>query len=371
MIEEGSLLGFGLGTFNLKYPNYQAIYLQSRPDMIKYLGNNNVLEAHNEYAQTCAEVGIIGIIIFVFIVLYFYKKSWNLFKENESEQKNKIIYLGIFLGINIFLIHCLFTFPFHVPFLGASFFIMLGLAIFLQKNNQKSNRTIFINIKLKKSLKIFTLIGLCLIFIISAGIFIIRPYLSEIYSFKGQKAYYIDNDLNEAIKNFEKAVQFDPYNGRILLHLGATYFNSGLVQKALPTLVESKKYYMDRNIFRNLGLSYMKSGMYKEAEKELKRAIYLYPNFTKAYIDLAYLYAIQEEYDKAIVAWNNILETEPNFSEKYNVLYFIGLTSQKKQMPDKALEYFLEALQLVPEGSPIEKEIEGEIYKIYKSNLED
>ena len=40
-------------------------------------------------------------------------------------------------------------------------------------------------------------------------------------------------------------------------------------------------------------------------------------------------------------------------------------------MPNKALEYFLQALQLVPEGSPIEKEIEEEINKIYKSKLEN
>jgi len=40
-------------------------------------------------------------------------------------------------------------------------------------------------------------------------------------------------------------------------------------------------------------------------------------------------------------------------------------------MPEKALEYFVQALQLVPEGDPIEEEIEGEIYNIYKSKLEN
>jgi len=85
---------------------------------------------------------------------------------------------------------------------------------------------------------------------------------------------------------------------------------------------------------------------------------------------LAYLYAIQEDYDKAIIEWNKILGIEPDYSEKYNVLYLIGLSYQKKQMPDTALEYFLEALQLVPEDNPIEKEIEEEINKIYKSKLE-
>jgi len=40
-------------------------------------------------------------------------------------------------------------------------------------------------------------------------------------------------------------------------------------------------------------------------------------------------------------------------------------------MPNKALEYFLEALKLAPEGSPIIEEIEKEIYNIYKSQLRD
>jgi hypothetical protein len=38
-------------------------------------------------------------------------------------------------------------------------------------------------------------------------------------------------------------------------------------------------------------------------------------------------------------------------------------------MFDKALEYFVPALPLVPEGDPMEKEIEEEINKIYKSKL--
>jgi len=44
---------------------------------------------------------------------------------------------------------------------------------------------------------------------------------------------------------------------------------------------------------------------------------------------------------------------------------------QKKEMPEKALEYFLQALQLVPKGNSIEKEIEVEINKICKSDLKN
>jgi len=67
---------------------------------------------------------------------------------------------------------------------------------------------------------------------------------------------------------------------------------------------------------------------------------------------------------KVIVEWNKLLEIDTNFSEKYNVLYFIGFTYKKKQIPTKALEYFLHALQLEPEGSPITEDIEEEIHNI-------
>jgi len=78
----------------------------------------------------------------------------------------------------------------------------------------------------------------------------------------------------------------------------------------------------------------------------------------------------KENYDGTIEQWEKILEVEPNFSDSYIILYSLGIVYNKKQMPDKALEYFVRALQLVPESDPIEKEIEVEINKIYKSKLE-
>ena len=50
----------------------------------------------------------------------------------------------------------------------------------------------------------------------------------------------------------------------------------------------------------------------------------------------------------------------------YNKSFYI-----KNKMFDKALKHFVQALQLVPEGSPIKEEIEKEINKIYKSKLEN
>ena len=152
--------------------------------------------------------------------------------------------------------------------------------------------------------------------------------------------------------------------------LGTTYYNLGILNKAEEVLQKTTRYLIDANTFYNLGLVYFQKGEYQKAEKEFKQAIYLNQLFDKAYYDLGYLYFIQEKYDDTIEQWNKILEIEPDFPNKYIVLNNLGIVYQKKEIPDRALEYFVQALQLVPEGDPIEKEIEEEINKVYKSKLE-
>jgi len=143
-----------------------------------------------------------------------------------------------------------------------------------------------------------------------------------------------------------------------------------MIKQAEEILQRTKKYIVDVNTYDNLGLLYSRLKKYSKAEEEFKKAIYLNPKFTKVYYDLGYLYFMQGEYDDTIEQWNKILEIEPNFfPNKYIVLNNLGIVYQKKEMPDKALKYFLQALQLAPEGSPIIEEIEEEIYNIYKDWL--
>jgi len=371
MIKEKPLLGSGIGTFEMNYLDYQAEFLKSNPYYLKYSGKAR--EAHNEYLQMWAELGLVGLGVFLSIIFIFYNLIINYFKKEHNDKK-RIIVLGLLMGITCFLIHSLFTFPLHVPALGSAFFVIMSLTMVYIGNfnlsevkKEKIIKKIQLKI-LKLKFNYIIVVLVLVIMLIAIDFLVIKPYTAEIYYFKGVR-YNKNNNYADALPNFDYAAQLDPYNGRILHALGTTYYNLNMQSEAEEFLQTGKNYINDRNVFRNLGLSYMQTGNYEKAETELKHAIYLDPKFTEAYVDLAYLFAIQKDYDKAIVEWKKILEVDPNFSEKYNVLYFIGLTYQKKEMLGKALEYFLQALQLVPEDSPIMENIEEEIYDIYKGNL--
>jgi len=374
MIKERPVFGSGIGTFKMNYLDYQADFLQNNPDYVKFSGK--AAEAHNEYLQMWAEIGIFGLGIFIGIILMFFNLIINYLKkvDNDSE-KDKIIVFGLVLGVTCFLIHSLFTFPLHVPALGSTFFILLGLTVGyiggfdLNKTNKKNviwEKVTQINQRWLKIISII-LIFVCMLFVIN--MLVIKPYVAELYYFKGT-GYNIDKNYVEALPNFQYAAQLAPYNGRILHALGTTYYNLDIQDEAQNILQRTKYYFNDRNIYRNLGLSYLQSGNYQEAEKEFKHAIYLDPKFYNAYNDLASLYIYENEYDKAIRQWERAIELNLKFEEKHIFLYYTGMAYQKKQMPEKALEYFIQALELAPEDSPIIEEIEEEIYNIYKGKLD-
>jgi len=373
MIQDYPWLGSGIGTFKLNYQIYQASYLQKNPEDLKYWIKAG--EAHNEYLQLWAELGIIGLGMFI-LIIYFYYKSILKFLKKEKNDQEQLTMLGMLIGTTCFLIHCLFSFPLHVPALSAAFFIMIGLNIrftlgFDLDEEKQSDRPLKkVDFKNSKIIKAIIIILLLAITVFLINNMVIRPYFAELYYYRGM-IFNLNYDFENSLPIIKRAIDLDAHNGRIIHALGATYYNLNRYDEAIDFFQIARRYEIDKNTFFLLGLCYFNKEMYKEAEEELKYAIYIEPKFTKGYHYLGLLYFQKGDFDKAIEQWNEILEIEPNFPNKYIVLNNLGIVYNKKEMPDKALEYFVHALQFVPEDHPIEEEIEKEINKIYKSKLKN
>ncbi len=369
MFKDNPIFGLGIGTFKYHYLDYQAEYLVNHSDYIKNSGK--AAEAHNEYLQMAAEIGIVGLAVFLVIIFLFYFTIYQYFESN-TKKENIVVIFGLLMGITCFLIHCLFTFPFHVPVLGATFFILLALSIVhihLTEENKKDyykQNLITIKFNLNPILKYFSITLMILLVIFGAWKLAFKPYFAETYYLKGSK-YFANQENLAALEYFEKAALFDSTNGRVLHALGSTYYQVGLQKEAQKTLDKVKTIYNDRNTYRNLGLSFMESGDIFEAEKELKHAIYLDPKFYQAYNDLASLYIYQNEYEKAIETWKKAVDLNLEFKEKHIFLYYIGLAYQRMDDRENAYNYFLKALKEAPDDSTILSDIEQELLRIFLS----
>ncbi|GAG69767.1 unnamed protein product, partial [marine sediment metagenome] len=332
MIKDKPFLGGGIGSFKINYLDYQARFLKEHPEYNKYW--TNAKEAHNEYLQIGAEIGLFGLGIILIIILKLYSLFINILKK-EIDNKRKLIYWGLLIGITSFLIHSLFTLPLHVPALGSAFFIISGLGAAYIKNydlseekNKEREKNYLMNGEKKRvnssRLPLLYTILVLLVMLLLINDIVVRPYLAEVYAYQGEKYFEDDNNIIESALKYTSAHKLDPFNGRVLFNLGVNYYILNFYGDAEKIFKESKKYYNDKNIYGNLGLCYMKMGDYLRAEEELKYAVYLDPQFTQAYSDLGLLYFEKENYDGAIEQWEKILEIEPNFTENYTVLANLG-----------------------------------------------
>jgi len=329
MIKDRPLFGSGLGTFLLHYLDYQANFLQRNPDYLNFWGKAG--EAHNEYLQILAEMGIIGLLFFLLIIIIFYKTNFNLIKKIGTIN-GKIIIVGLISGVTVTLIHSVFSFPFHIPAVGSAFWFLIGITmssenIFVKKekgdekiNYHEINLNFPKNKNYYKFIKIPLIITIIILMVLMINVIIIRPYQAELYLYQGRR-WLIDEDYKNALPVISYAQELNPHNGRILHALGATYYNLNKYNQAIYYLQEAKKYIIDVNTFYILGLSYSQLNMFEEAEEEFKRAIYLNPKFTEGFHYLSLLYFHKKDYSKAIKHWNKILKS--NLIYLINILFYI------------------------------------------------
>jgi len=146
MIKDKPIFGLGIGTFRMNYLDYQAQLLRENQDYIKYYTKAG--EAHNEYLQMWAELGIIGLGLFLLIFYFIFHTVFNFYKRSKNSE-DRLIILGLITGITCFMIHSLFTFALHVPVLGAIFFIIVGLTVTFAEDYNVSENSVS-NKKIKK-----------------------------------------------------------------------------------------------------------------------------------------------------------------------------------------------------------------------------
>ncbi len=339
MIKEHPFTGVGLGGFKQRYPEYQAKFLE-RDEYPSYVQASNVPQAHNEFLQVWAEMGILGVAAVLWLVSALFYNGISILKKLKTPYMWKLE-SGMLAGCFAVLIHAIVSFPFHLAS-TASVFVPLCSLISVMGSGEfcedKGDRPapparltpgpFTISPRLRPP---WILIAQILIIVLTVicTVITVRPIMADIYLKLGG-AFLKERRWDIAKEYITKGISLNPHDGKLHFALAVAYNGKGDTDRSIQELKRSLETFKDVNIHNNLGATYMRKGMLDDAIAEWGKAAVVRPDLIdthiflgKAYRSKGMLKESEREYKKAIWFINRAIEIDPGNEElkaKYGML---------------------------------------------------
>lgn len=359
IIKDHPMLGSGIGTFKYNSLNYQAKFFDQ--------GENRRLypygiadKVHNEYLQLGAEIGILGLGIFLWLIISYFSYGVRILKKLKDKYKQGIV-IGLMGGIVAVLIDGIFGFPLHLPATLVLFWLFIGLIVSIKHSEQKTkieeikkakpkakgdkNDRIESNIYRFKPL-LYLVIILLYLFLCTI---IARPFVSQVYEFYGVE-YAKKADYNTASKYFHEALKWNPYFGMVYYNLGQIISQKGIYTPAIESFEKAEKYMDHPDLPGRLAYLYFKKGQMDKGIVKLKQAISYQKNkksMVPLYTDLGNNYIRVGRYKPAEIAFINATKINPKY---VNAHYGLAGAYLRQNKLDEALEEFKKVVELAPDS---------------------
>ena len=165
-----------------------------------------------------------------------------------------------------------------------------------------------------------------------------------------------DNQLDEAARNFQQALQQRPAYTIALLNLGNLYRRQGNVAEAEKLLNRAHDIDPDDpEVNYNLGMLYARQGQTETALPYLEKAVSLRPDYPDALNNLGVLLVQEQRYPEAQQRFQDCIQVAPNFDQAYLNLARLYVILDDKE---KAREILLALLRQQPDHKMAQQALE-------------
>lgn len=269
MLIRHPLLGVGGGAYKAEYITYRTLVNQhSRlpaaitaatftPDQSD--GANSVFRAHNEFFQVLGELGLVGGLILLAMLL--------LLGQYLFKQRNSIVSIAVMSGVIAFLISSNFTsFSFRWIPCGLSFFLLVSLT----SSNSHKISTQLENHKYGGYYFVVACLALCCF---RASQVLLSQHFEAKADFNGKVGE------NIACEYYQSALFFDPYNFTAGDKLGTLFYRTKDNTRAVPLLESAMNQGInDVSMFQTIALAQSRQGNFTKAEITLKKGLAYIPS---------------------------------------------------------------------------------------------
>jgi O-antigen ligase/tetratricopeptide (TPR) repeat protein len=214
MIKASPIFGTGLGTFQIFFPGFRYLGFESDVRI------GNVLHAHNEYLEIWAEMGLVGLAVFLWLVVSFFRYTL----RNRREGQDGLIALGLISGVAGVLVDSLFSSSMRWTGPAFTFWLLFGLAVATTGPEEASlGRE---GRRPRGNLARAAVISVVVICSILIARWHIRKYSANVHVGKGL-AFLEGGSRAEAISEFKKGLTGNPRSVNALYLLGCLKVEEG------------------------------------------------------------------------------------------------------------------------------------------------
>ncbi len=357
MIEDRFLSGSGLGTYAYHSLKYQADFFSQGQNRDIY-PHGYAMQAHNEYLQVWSELGIIGLLSFLWIIFVYFRTVLLALQKMKDENKGWTI--GLAGGVTAVLIDAFFAFPLQLTASLSLFWIFIGLTgaqiHLIHENREEEEKRLKVQEKADVKNKVITeqaggkvirkaiLSLLVIVMMIGAIFWVIKPFAARVYWYYGNQQIASQNQ-NQAIKMFERGLQWNPWQGELYYNIATILTDNGLNNKALEYFKKAEKYMDQHYLPQNIAIAYLKNGKMQEAIPYLEKAIHYQPkkkDMVPLYNSLGNTFITLKQYQRAEQSFLSAVEMDPSNATNYYGLAGAYLSQGKNELGVHALQKVIE-----------------------------
>lgn len=213
MIKQYPVTGVGAGNLKVNYALYQAKVRDKAGYELRSTSESNV---HNEYLQVFAETGLLGLLGFLGIFIFYFS---DILRKNREDFFSPYLSVGVSAGVLGSLVYCLSNFPLRIIPTAVTLFVFMGIS---------ENKYIVDSSKGAGERKKHQIPGLRiaggLIYLFIIYKMSVMPFAADVCRKAGDNALYSGKDPAKAAGYYERSIALDYYNSdRAAFDLGEAY----------------------------------------------------------------------------------------------------------------------------------------------------
>ena len=338
--------GVGVGNFRVLYPRYAR---STVVDPMFSVGGQWG-RAHNDYAQTFAELGMVGLFFLGWLLFALIKTSIALLGEKRKGEL-RYLFMGVIVALLGLLVNAFFSFPFQMSAPTFIFAIYLGvLGGHYSRQSRQSEKSV-LRRKLFLTFPSWTAA-------VGAAFTLVLLLILLPFEYNRLMADWYYNRVDVAFRNqiwtsvvpeARKGYRYYPYRKEFLFAEGRAHLEAGNADAAIEVTEEFlEDYPHSMNAHYNVALAYVRKGDMDLAFQHFDRVFEILPKYGPAHFEVAQLYARRNELDQALEHYRLAVQDEPQ-----NALFLeqLGSAALAKELFSEAEEAFEKAVMKNPDNS--------------------